>query len=325
MSLTIQDELQMYWWMLLTRRLEEKICELWIKHNAPERQHASIGQEAIGVGTVYGLRQDDYIIPSLRTRAAFLVKGIPIKIILSAFLGKTTPQSGGKQTSHHIGDLNLGVISGSGLVGDTIPIAVGAALACKKKNTDSVVVVFFGDAASNRGDFHEGLNLAAVWKAPVIFVCENNLYGWTMPVSKHVAIKDLAIRAQSYGFPGYVVDGNDVLDVYKNVQVAIERARKGEGPTLLECKTYRWRGHSEREAMEYRPIEEVNFWKQKCPIERLAKRLILNGGLTKPKIKQIEEEIKVEIENSLDYANQASFPKPEELINGVYAPFECEE
>lgn len=324
MSVSTQDMIKMYRWMVLTRRFEEKVCELWVKRNAPERQHASIGQEAIGVGVCYGLRMDDFIIPSLRTRAAFLVKGIPLKTILAAFLGKTTPQTGGKQTSHHIGDLDIGVISGSGLVGDTIPIAVGGALACKRQRTDRVVVVFFGDAATNRGDFHEGLNLAAVWKAPVIFVCENNQYGWTLPVSKHMAIDNIADRAQSYGFPGFVVDGNNVIDVFEQTQVALQRARAGDGPTLLECKTYRWRGHSEREVMEYRPAEEIEFWKQKCPIRRLEQKLIADGVLDETQIDQIEHEISEEIRVALEYADQAPFPEPQELLEGVYAPFESE-
>ena len=324
MTVSTQDRLKMYRWMVLTRCLEEKICELLVKRNAPERQHASVGQEAIGVGVCYGLRTDDFIMPSLRTRAAFLVKGIPMKDILAAFLGKTTPQTGGKQTSHHMGDLDIGVISGSGLVGDNIPIAVGGALACKRQRTDRVVVVFFGDAATNRGDFHEGLNLAAVWKAPIIFVCENNLYGWTIPVSKHVAIDNLADRAQSYGFPGVVVDGNDVIDVYEKTRDALERARTGDGPTLLECKTYRWRGHSEREVMEYRPAEEIESWKQKCPIRRLAHKLITDGVLDETQIGQIEQEISQEIQIALDYADQMPFPEPQELLEGVYAPFESE-
>lgn len=319
-----QDLLNMYRWMVLTRRFEEKICELWVERNAPERQHASIGQEAIGVGVCYGLRSDDFILPSLRTRAAFLVKGISMGTILAAFLGKTTPQTGGKQTSHHLGDLEIGIISGSGLIGDSIPIAVGGGFACKSRGTDQVVVVFFGDAAANRGDFHEGLNLAAVWEVPVIFVCENNQYGWSMPISKHMVIENIADRAQSYGFPGFVVDGNDVIDVYKKTQAAIKRAREGEGPTLLECKTYRWRGHSEREAMEYRSPEEIEAWKSNCPIQKLENNLITDGVLSKTRIDHIEQEIRMEINAAIEYADQASFPEIHELVEDVYAPFKGE-
>jgi len=324
MVVSPQDLLEMYRWMVLTRRLEEKICELWTERNAPERQHASIGQEAIGVGACYGLRPTDVIIPSLRTRAAFLVKGVHPRTILAAFLGKTTLQTRGKQTSHHLGDLDIGLISGSGLVGDSIPVAVGAALACKRQGTDRVVEVFFGDAASNRGDFHEGLNLAAIWQAPVIFICENNQYGWSLPVSKQMAIDNIADRAVAYGFPGVVVDGNDVIDMYEKTQTAIQRARAGDGPTLLECKTYRWRGHSEREAMEYRPPEEVEAWKAKCPIERLTQRLMDEGALTESRIEQIDQEVLDEIQTALEYADQAAFPEPQETVEDVYAPFEVE-
>jgi pyruvate dehydrogenase E1 component alpha subunit len=223
-----------------------------------------------------------------------------------------------------LGDLDIGIISGSGLVGDSIPVAVGAALACQCQGTDRVVEVFFGDAASNRGDFHEGLNLAAVWKAPIIFICENNHYGWSLHISKQMAIDDIADRAQGYGFPGVVVDGNDVIDVYEKTQTAIQRARAGEGPTLLECKTYRWRGHSEREAMEYRPPEEIEAWKAKCPIKRLSRKLMDDGALTEAEIEQIDQEVLEEIQAAVEYAEQAPLPEPHETLEDVYAPYEVE-
>jgi len=325
MDLQRDDLLSIYRWLVLTRKLEEQICDLWAQRNAPERQHASVGQEAIGVGACYGLRPSDVIIPSLRTRAAYLVKGVKPETILAVFLGKTTPQAKGKQTSHHLGDLSIGLMSGSGLVGDSIPVAVGAALAAKYTKSDRVVEVFFGDAASNRGDFHEALNLAAIWKAPVIFICENNQYAWSLHISKHMAIANIADRAASYGFPGVVVDGNDVLDVYHKTQAAVERARNGEGPTLLECKTYRWRGHSEREAMVYRPPEEVAAWMEKDPIKRLRTELIHQGILSDALITSIDKEIDDQLQNALEIADQAPLPDPNTLLDDVYAPFELGE
>ncbi len=321
MNLPDSDLINIYRWLVLTRKLEQMLCDLWTQRNAPERQHASIGQEAIGVGACYGLKPTDVIIPSLRTRAAFLVKGVKPETILSAFLGKTTQQTKGKQTSHHIGDLSIGLISGSGLVGASIPVAVGAALACKYSKSNRVVEVFFGDAASNRGDFHEALNLAAIWKAPIIFICENNLYGWSMNISRHMLIENIADRAISYGFPGFVVDGNDVIDVYEKTQDAIKRARSGQGPTLLECKTYRWRGHSEREAMEYRPAEEILAWKGKCPIKKFQKDLIGLGILDEALILKINRDIDDELIAALKAADQAPLPDPNTLLDDVYTPF----
>lgn len=320
MAINDDDLIKMYRWMVLTRHFDERVCDLQHQRGIPELQHASIGQEAVGVGSCYALRPDDMVLPSLRTRAAFLVKGISPDRVMAAMYGKATGAGRGKQTSHHMGDTELGVIAGSGVVGGSIPVAVGVALACKLQHTDRVTMVYFGDGASNRGDFHEAVNLAAVYQLPIVFVCENNQYALSMAISRHLPVKNVADRGASYGIPGVTVDGNDVVAVYEASQESIRRARAGEGPTLLECKTYRWRGHSERDVNQvYRTREEVEEWKTRCPIKRLQERLFAKGVLNDSLVKEIEQEVARTVERAVEYAEQSPYPAPEEALNNVYA------
>lgn len=314
------DLVQIYRWMALTRQFEQRVCDLQFERGIPEIQHASIGQEAVGVGVCYGLRADDVVVPSLRTRAAFLVRGISPRQAMAALYGKATGAARGKETSHHMGAPAQGVVAGSGIVGGSIPVGVGVALACKMQETERVVIIFFGDGASNRGDFHEALNLAAVWEAPVVFVCENNQYALSMPVSRHMKIADVADRAQSYGVPGVVVDGNDVIQVHGAVQNAVAAARNGEGPSLVECKTYRWRGHSERDIGQvYRTQAEVEEWKNKCPIKRYRHHLLSQGIATEELLDGIDQDVVRTVEDAIQYAEQSPYPAPEEALTNVYA------
>ncbi len=322
MSLTDDDLLTMYRWMVLTRCFEQRACDLQYQRNLPELEHASIGQEAIGVGACYGLRPDDIVLPSLRTRAAFLVRGVTPERAMAAIYGKATGTARGKETSHHMGDKALGLVAGSGVVGGSIAVAVGTALACKLLNTRRVTLCFFGDGASNRGDFHESLNLAAILKAPVVFICENNLYALSTPASYHLAIPNVADRAASYGIPGAVVDGNDVVAVHDVVQQAMARARRQDGPTLIECKTYRWRGHSERDLKQgsyYRSPEEVELWRSRCPIKRLREQLLSKGALSEASVRLIDEEITQVVDKAVAFAEQSPYPAPEEALENVYA------
>jgi len=215
--------------MQLTRSFEMKVAKLNIQKGVPETPHLCIGQEAVGVGSCYAIRNDDYVLPSLRGRSVFLAKGIEPKVLMAGVLGKITGPAKGKWPAHHMGDLDKGILVGSLLIGSQIPIAVGAALAIKMKKKDQVCVCYFGDGASNRGDFHEGLNLAAILDLPVIFLCENNLYAIDTPVERSMRIKDISVRAGAYGMPGRSIDGNDVLGVYKAVKDAADRARSGGG------------------------------------------------------------------------------------------------
>jgi TPP-dependent pyruvate/acetoin dehydrogenase alpha subunit len=320
MKVSLQDMSELYRWMVYTRMVEEKICELFSQGIVRERQHASIGQEAIGVGVCYGLRRDDKITPSLRTRAAFLVKGVPLRTIMCGLFGSRHGAGKGKNTSHHMGDSELGILAGSGVLGASVPVAVGAGLAAKLREEDWVSIVFYGDGASNRGDVHEAMNFASVYQLPVIFILENNQYAWSTPFRCHSGVERLSMRASGYGIPGYTIDGNDVLTVHEMAKQAIAKARDGKGPTLIECMTYRWRGHSEREAkVRYRPKEEEEEWLGRCPIRRLRNKLMQDGLLDEYAEVELMQCLDQEIRDAVAYAQQDPYPDIDELHEDVFA------
>lgn len=314
-----QDYLEIYRLLFLTRHTEETMVEYHHRSPLHELPHPSTGQEAIAIGTCYNLRRDDLVIPSLRTRGAFLAKGISSRKMMAGAFGKVTGAARGKNTSHHMGDKNIGVIAGSGVVGGHLPIGVGTALAAKLTQRNYITIVYFGDGATDTGNFHESLNLAAVWKLPIVFVCENNLYSISTPASFHLPIKDVADRGGSYGMPGVIVDGNDVLAVYQASQEAYARARKGEGPTLLECKTYRWCKHSERDPRDPRPKEEIEAWKQRCPIKRFKQYLLSEGIAEEGELNRIDDGVREEVRDALTFAQESSYPPAEEALLNVYA------
>jgi pyruvate dehydrogenase E1 component alpha subunit len=310
----------MYRWMLLTRAYENRAQELWSKGLVVESLHGSQGQEAIGVGACYGLRPDDVVLPSLRTRAAFLVRGVPVRQFLAGMLGKATGAAKGKATSHHMGRREGGILLGSAIVGASIPVATGAALAFQMKGEDRVAVCFFGDGATERGDFHEALNFAGVLRAPIVYVIENNGYAEFTPIAKHFAGQNLACRAEGYGFPGVTLDGNDVLAVYDAVDEAVSRARAGEGPTLLECMTYRQRGHSSSHPpTEGRDPAEVEAWLKRDPIDLFRAELERRGLLGEGVLDRIQASVDDEIEEAVRFAVDSPLPDPAELYNDVYA------
>lgn len=319
-QLTPEDLLKMYRWMVLTRAFEDRICGLWGKGGVVEMPHGSQGQEAIAVGACYGLHREDQVMPSLRTRGAFLVRGVPTCVQMAGVFAKATGAARGKSTAHHMADPAHGVLLGGGLIGSDITVAVGVALAFRLRCQDNVVVDFFGDGAAQRGDFHEGLNFAAVFKLPIIFVLENNGYAEFTPLHKHFAGGDFACRAQGYGFPGLRLDGNDILAVYEAVQGAVVRARAGQGPTLLECVTYRYRNHCERERPEaYRDPAEIEVWRAKDPIARMRSHLIARECLNKALEREISASVEAEILESITYAEESPFPDPSEVEDCVYA------
>lgn len=317
MELKSNDLVEMYRLMVLTRTFEEKALKWYAEGRIVEGLHPSIGQEAVGVGACYGLRSGDQVLPSLRTRAAFFVRGVSATQQLAAMCGRVASPSRGKDTSHHAPYPDKGIIAGSGIVGSSIPVSVGVALALKMQDKDNVVISFFGDGAANRGDFHEGLNLAAVLKAPIVFVCENNLYAMTVPVSKAFVIEDIAQRGAAYGMPGIVADGQDVIAVYQTVQDAIARARSDSGPTLVECKTYRYLPHHVT-FKEDRLAEEVSTWRQKDPIEHLGKRLREEGILSASDIEALHKDVEKEVEDGMRWAEKSPYPDPEEAIDHVF-------
>jgi pyruvate dehydrogenase E1 component alpha subunit len=278
-----------------------------------------VGEEAVAVGVCNNLTKDDYITSTHRGHGHCIAKGADPKKIMAEILGKKTGYCKGKGGSMHIANFDVGMLGATAVVGAGLPIAMGAGLSIKLRGNDSVVACFFGDGASNQGTFHEALNMAAIWKIPVIFICENNLYAMGTRQSNVMLLEDIANRAVAYGIPGVTVDGNDVLAVYGAVHEAVERARKDEGPTLVECKTYRHMGHSRIDPAKYRPQEEVEEWLRKDPIEQLKRKLMETEVMTEAEIQQVERDVSEEIEEAVKYAMDSSYPAPEEALEDVYA------
>jgi pyruvate dehydrogenase E1 component alpha subunit len=247
------------------------------------------------------------------------MKGVEPRAMMSQMFGKSTGLSKGRDSALHSGVSELGIFGNTSMLGANLPVADGLALTFKMEQTDNVVVAYFGEGASNVGDFHEALNFAGVQRLPIIFVCENNQYAYSVPVEKSMAIDDVADRAESYGFDGVAINGNDVLAVYQSTQGALARARSGEGPTLIECKTYRWHGHSEHDKAFYRTDEELAMWKSRDPIPTFTTYLETQNILTDDKLKAIEERVKVTIDDAVDFATNAPDPRPDEAVSDLYA------
>jgi len=306
--------------MVKIREHEERVAELFAQGKIPGFVHLYIGEEAVATGVMAHLRKEDFITSTHRGHGHFIAKGGNIKASMAELFGKATGICKGKGGSMHIADLDVGELGANGIVGGGIPHAVGAALGIKLNGLDNVAVAFFGDGASNQQNFHEAINLAAIWKLPVVFVCENNLYQISLPYSKQQAIKSVAERAAAYGIPGVSVDGQDVFAVYEVAKEAIERARNGEGPTLIEAKTYRFRGHFEGDPQIYRSKEEVEWWKKnKDPIVLFEKTVLEKGLLTKEELDTIRERVKREIEESIKFAEESPWPKPKEVLEDVFS------
>ena len=312
--------LDLYNTMVKIRLFEDRIVDLYARGLVPGLAHLYLGEEAVAAGACGVLREDDYITSTHRGHGHVIAKGADLKLMMAELFGKRSGYCKGKGGSMHIADMNIGILGANGIAGGGIPIAAGAGLSIKLRKTDQVCVCFFGDGSSNNGTFHESLNLASLHRLPVIFVCENNHYGISVSQARHQAIKDIAIRSTSYDMPGVVVDGNDVIEVYQAVSKAVLRARAGEGPTLVECKTYRWRGHHEgdpNQGRRYRTTEEIEEWKRKDPIPRLADKLLEQKVLTKKKIASIEAKATEEIDQAVAYANESEFPAVEEMYEDV--------
>lgn len=313
-----EDYLELYRLMYLARYTEEYMVELHQHTPVTELPHVGSGQEAVSIGTSYPLRKSDTVIPAHRSRGVFLAKGISSRDMMAGAYGKDIPYTRGKNTSHHLGCPELGVVTGTGIIGGQIPLAVGVGLAFKLRKQDNVSVVYFGDGATNRGDFHEAVNLAGVLDLPVVFVCENNFYAISTPISMATKAKRLSDRALGYGIAGVTVDGNDVLAVYDAMQTAIDRARRGEGPTLLECETYRFRAHSERDFRDVRPPEEVAAWRERDPIPRFRAVILAKGYADDLALDALEEQARAEVHDAADYAMNLPYPPAEILCTNVY-------
>lgn len=309
----------LYRQMLLIRLFEDRIYQLFLQGLIPSTLHQYQGQEAVAVGVCASLNKEDFITSTHRPHGHAIAKGVSMKKITAELFGKITGCCRAKGGSMHIGDYFVGMLPAIAIVGSGIPIANGVALAFKLRKTKQVVVSFFGDGANNTGAFHEALNMGAIYNLPVIYVCENNFYGASTHISKVMKIENIADRASSYGIPGIIVDGMDVLEVYKVARNAIERAREGKGPTLIECKTYRYSGHSRSDPANYRSKEEVEYWKSRDPILQFKKKLFDLKILNEEESEQIRSEVEKEIEEAINFAIESPYPLPETALEDVYA------
>jgi pyruvate dehydrogenase E1 component alpha subunit len=320
MSLKPDNQLEMLRTMQTIRRFEERASDDFQAGLIYGVVHCYIGQEAVAVGVCANLNREDQIVSTHRGHGHCIAKGADLKRMMAELYGKRTGYCKGKGGSMHIADFSIGMLGANGIVAGGIPIATGAGLASQLDGKDRVAVSFFGDGAANAGPFHESINIAALWKLPMLYVCENNLYGVNTPAAETVSVKDVAERAAAYGIPGVVVDGNDLLAVYEVAEAAVKRARAGQGPTLIECKTYRWRGHTEiRQWPDRRPAEEVAEWKKKDPIARLAAKLTEQGVLTEESWKRMDDEILQAIAGAVTFAQESPVPDPSSALEDVLA------
>jgi len=281
--------------------------------------HSCVGQEATAVGACLALKPEDVIASTHRGHGHLIGKGGDPRYMMAELAARSPGYCLGRGGSLHIADFSLGILGANGIVGGGIPIAVGAALSFSIRQEPRVALAFFGDGATNEGAFHEAANEAGVWKLPVIFFCENNLYGEGTPQSKQAAVADLAVRASAYGFPGEIVDGNDILAVYEATRAAAERARRGEGPTFIEAKTYRQRGHYEGDPQVYRSQAEIQAWKLRDPIPTFRRRLMEAGLFAESDLEEIEGSVLTQLDEAVSFAANAPRPEPQDALTGVYA------
>ncbi len=310
--------LRMYRTMVLIRRHEERVNELYLQGKIPSTLHLYIGQEAVATGVCANLRPDDYVLSTHRPHGHALAKGVEPRHLIAELFAKATGCCGAKGGSMHVGDMRVGAVPAIAIVGGNVPIASGVALAAKMQKTDRVAVCFFGDGAANEGAWHEGLNVAAIWDLPVIFVCENNLYAASTPVALSFKIENIADRAAAYGMPGVVVDGNDVLAVYQVSRQAIERARRGGGPTLIECKTYRLCGHSRSDPRTYRSREEEAEWQKRDPIPRFRQWLLAEQRFTADQLSEVDQDVEEIIDEAIAFAEASPEPQLADLYADVF-------
>ena len=301
--------------MLEVRLFEDKVQELFMAGKIQGTTHLCQGQEAVSVGAVGALAERDYMTITYRGHGHALARGMTMVAAFGELMGRTSGCCNGVSGSMHLTDFSKGLIGAFAIIGAGLPVAVGAGLSAKMRGSDAVAMSFSGDGATNIGTFHEALNMAAVWKVPVIFVIENNLYGEYSPIRETTPLDDLAERAKSYAMPGVIVDGQDVDAVHETVSAAVERARAGEGPTLIEAKTYRYRGHSRTDPAKYRAEGELERWKERDPIDILAAKL----GLSDDQRKDLHTEAQAAVDAAADEAEQAPIPTFEEIANYVYA------
>jgi TPP-dependent pyruvate/acetoin dehydrogenase alpha subunit len=318
-TLTAETAVDLYRRIVLIRRFEEQVSKLYAKNKLPGFVHLYIGQEAVAVGVCSNLRDDDYITSTHRGHGHTIAKGGDVKRMMAELYGKVTGYCKGKGGSMHITDMKIGMLGANGIVAGGIPIAVGAGYgAAKIRKTDQVVAAFFGDGATGEGPFWEGINITQAWDLPVIFVCENNLYGVGTRLGKVMGSEDLAPRVKGFGMPVEVVNGNDVVEVRQAAAEAVDRARKGEGPTFLECKTWRHRGHFEGENPTYFDQEEYHNWMKRDPIKTLESHIQEQGLADQEHLREIQKQVDEQIQASVEFAESSEFPKAEAALEDIF-------
>jgi pyruvate dehydrogenase E1 component alpha subunit len=311
---------QFYRQMVRIRLFEERMMDLYFRGEVPGTIHLYIGQEAIATGVCANLRNDDVVVSTHRGHGHSIAKGVQLKRIAAEILGKVTGCCRGRGGTMHLSEPTAGLLYSSSIVGGGVPLAAGVGLAIKSKKTSNVAVCFFGDGASNTGGFHEGMNLASIWRLPVVFVCENNHYALSVSTEESTSVGRISTRASAYNMPGTTVDGNDVIAIHRAAKTAIDIARsKDGGPALIECETYRWTGHFAGDVQQpYRTKREVEEWKRRCPIKTLEKKLIKESILTESRIKKIYSEVQGEVEEAVRFAIDSPYPPNKELGEFVF-------
>lgn len=313
--------LRMYEQMQTIREFEERAGKEFASGKVPGFVHLYAGEEAVAVGVCSNLTDDDFITSHHRGHGHCIAKGVDIREMVAELLGREAGACRGKGGSMHIADVHKGMLGANGIVGGGFPLATGAGLTAKTNGRGQVAVCFFGDGAANQGTFHESLNLAGIWQLPVIYVAENNGYAESTPVTYHMSCRDIAERAAGYHMPGVTVDGLDVLAVYEAASEAIARARRGEGPSLIECKTYRYHGHFEGDTITYRTKEEVDSYRARDPIQRLRSFMLEHGFATAQELDAIDQQVQEKIEDAWNFAEAAPYPAPEEALTDVYVSY----
>ena len=309
----------LYYYMVLNRALDDRVTSLYKQGKFQGGAFVSRGQEATSVGSAYALEEGDVIGPMIRNSGAILVRGVPPREFLANYLGKKTGPTQGKDGNSHFGDLKRNIFAPVSMLGVLIPVCAGAALAFKMKKQPNVALTWIGDGGASIGDFHEGLNFAAVMKLPFVLILENNGYAYSTPTSKQSLVEDFVLRAQGYGIPGEIVDGNDILAVYEVTKRAVERARKGGGPTLIEAKTFRMKGHAEHDDAFYVPKKTFEYWQKRDPISNYEKYLLKEKVLSKKELTDIQSSVAKEMDEAQKFAEESPLPEAKEAAEGLYA------
>lgn len=314
--------LELYYYLLLNRMLEERLVNLYKQNKVVGGLYSSLGQEAISVGTAYALEPQDYLAPMIRNLGSMLVKGFTPRDLITQYMARKTSPTGGKDCNLHFGEIppgKRGVISCISMLGTLIPVMAGIALAGRLKGEPIVAMTYIGDGGTSTTDFHEGCNLAGVMKLPLVLIVENNLWAYSTPVERQMNVRDIAVKAKGYGMAGYIVDGNDITEVYRVTKRAVEDARAGKGPAMIEAKTFRRKGHAEHDGADYVPQSQRDEWEKKDPLDRYEKYLFSNEILTRSGKQKIVDRIATELDDAVAYAEQSPFPDGREALTGVYA------